>query len=82
MTELYNTIPAAIPKPLARGRFKAKNPASYFFLCEFAQMSSGDPDPDRLCARIIELHEKSVSPTGKFGFYVRTCNGRTPQATE
>ena len=82
MTELYDTIPAAIPKPLARGRFKTKNPATYFFLCEFAEMSNGDPDPDRLCARIIELHEKSVSPTGKFGFHVRTCNGRTPQATE
>ncbi|KAM0799473.1 hypothetical protein BDR22DRAFT_881198 [Usnea florida] len=59
MTELYNTIPAAIPKPLARVRFKTKNPATYFFLCEFAEIS-GDPNPDRLCARIIELHEKSL----------------------
>ena len=82
MTELYTTIPAAIPKPLARGKFKAKTPATYFFLCEFAEMSNQVPDPDRLCARIIELHRKSVSPTGKFGFHVRTCNGRTPQATE
>ena len=82
MTELYKTIPAAIPKPLARGKFKTENPATYFFLCEFAEMSNQVPDPDRLCARIIELHRKSVSPTGKFGFHVRTCNGRTPQATE
>ncbi|CAD6574318.1 MAG: hypothetical protein ASARMPRED_006658 [Alectoria sarmentosa] len=82
MTELYNTTPAAIPKPLARGKFKTENPATYFFVCQFAEMSNQVPDPDHLCARMIELHRKSASPTGKFGFHVRTCNGRTPQATE
>lgn len=82
MMELYKTIPAGIPKPLARGKFQTEIPATYFFLCEFAEMSNQVPDPDRLCALITELHRKSVSPTGKFGFHVRTCNGRTPQATE
>ena len=82
MMELYNTIPAAIPKPLARGKFKAENPATYFFLSEFAEMSDQVSDPDRLCTLISDLHRKIVSPTGKFGFHVRTCNGRTPQATE
>ncbi len=82
MTELYNTIPSAIPKPVARGKFKTENPATYFFLCDFVDMIDQVPDPDALCARIIELHRNSVSPTGKFGFHVRTCNGRTPQATE
>ena len=40
------------------------------------------PDPDRLCARVAELHRTSVSPIGQFGFQIRTCQGRTPQATE
>lgn len=82
MTELYKTIPEACPKPLARGKFETESPATYFFLCNFVDMSNQVPDPDRLCACIIELHRKSLSPTGKFGFHVRTCNGRTPQATE
>ena len=82
MMELYNTFPAAIPKPLARGKLRTEDPATYFFLSEFAETSDQVPDPDRLCALISDLHRKSVSPTGKFGFYVRTRNGRTPQATE
>ena len=82
MTELYKTIPTAIPKPLARGKFQIGNPPTYFFLCDFVDMSNQVPDPDKLCALIIDLHRNSVSPTGKFGFHVRTCNGRTPQAVE
>lgn len=82
MMELYKTIPTAIPKPVARGKFKSECPPTYFFLCEFMDMSNQVPDPEKLCAKVVELHRNSVSPTGKFGFHVRTCNGRTPQATE
>ncbi|KAL9116942.1 MAG: hypothetical protein Q9187_006527, partial [Circinaria calcarea] len=82
MTELYNTMSTLVPKPIAQGKFKRESPETYFFLCEFIDMSDQVPDPDRLCARVAELHRVSKSPTGKFGFHVRTCNGRTPQATE
>ena len=82
MTELYKTMPNLVPKPLAWGKFRRESPETYFFLCEFADMSSQVPDPERLCTRVAELHRISTSPTGKFGFHTRTCNGRTPQATE
>jgi len=82
MTELYKTMPSLVPKPLARGRFQTETLETYFFLCDFIDISNQLPDPDRLCARLAELHRTSVSPTGKFGSRVRTCNGRTPQATE
>jgi len=82
MTELFKTIPTAIPKPIARGRFQTERPPTFFFLCDFVDMSDQVPDPDKLCALIIDLHRNSVSPTGQFGFHVRTCNGRTPQAVE
>ena len=82
ITELHKTIPANIPKPIARGKFDKGSPATYFFLTEFIDMSDQAPDPNRLCSTIVDLHRNSVSPTGKFGFHVRTCNGRTPQATE
>ncbi|KAL8815317.1 MAG: hypothetical protein Q9191_008470, partial [Dirinaria sp. TL-2023a] len=45
-------------------------------------MDHAAPDPERLCALINDLHRNSVSPTGKFGFHVRTCNGWTSQAVE
>lgn len=82
ITELYKTIPRNIPRPIARGKFEREAPPTYFFLCDFIEMSQQVPDPAQLCSTIIELHQKSISPTGKFGFHVRTCNGRTPQATE
>ena len=82
MTELYKTIPTNIPKPIAHGQFKRQSPPTYFFLCEFVEMSNDVPDPSRLCSTIANLHKVSVSPTGKFGSSIRTCNGRTPQATE
>jgi len=31
--------------------------------------------------RLAEMHQKSVSPTGKFGFHMTTCHARVPQAT-
>ena len=82
MTELYKTIPTNIPRPVARGRFERQTPPTYFFLCEFVEMLDDVPDPSRLCSTIANLHKISVSPTGKFGSSVHTCNGRTPQATE
>lgn len=34
---------------------------------------------DELPYRIAEMHEKSTSPTGKFGFHIATCVGTLPQ---
>ena len=82
MTELHKTTPRFIPKPRAWGKFRSGSPETYFFLCDFLDMSDQTPDPDRMCSQLAELHRTSVSPTGKFGFHIRTCNGRTPQATE
>lgn len=82
MTELYQVIPSSIPKPFAHGKFVTEEPPIYFLLSEYVDMRKDDSDPEILCAKIVELHRKSVSPTGKFGFKVWTCNGRTPQAVE
>jgi protein-ribulosamine 3-kinase len=79
MTELYKTMPSLVPRPYAWGKFKLPTLDTYFFLCDFIDMSNRLPDPVRLCSRIAELHRTSVSPTGKFGFHVPTCHGRFPQ---
>lgn len=78
MSELYKTSPDFVPKPHSWGKFKTED--KYFFLAHFIQMRDRMPNPRKLCLKLAELHEKSESPTGKFGFHVPTCQGRTAQA--
>jgi protein-ribulosamine 3-kinase len=40
------------------------------------------PDPDKFAARLSALHQNSASPTGKFGFHVKTYAGNLPQYTD
>jgi protein-ribulosamine 3-kinase len=79
ITTIYNLIPSFVPKPLAWGKFKLASPDTYFFLCDFVEMSTDMPDPVKFCARVAELHRKGVSPTGKFGFHITTVHGKTEQ---
>ncbi|KAK8256247.1 Fructosamine kinase-domain-containing protein [Phyllosticta capitalensis] len=80
MSELYRTAPEMTPKPHSWGKYRLGNPDTYFFLSQYIDMEDCDPDPDQLCRKLAKLHAKSKSPTGKFGFHVTTCQGRTPQA--
>jgi len=79
MSELYKTMPSFVPKPYAWGEVKRPDPRTYFFLCDFIDMSNQLPEPDQFCARLAELHRISVSPTGKFRFHIATCHGKFPQ---
>jgi protein-ribulosamine 3-kinase len=82
ITTIHNLIPSFVPKPLAWGKFKLASPDTYFFLCDFVEMSTDMPDPVKFCARVAELHDKGVSPTGKFGFHITTVHGKTEQPVE
>ena len=75
MLELYNTVPHMIPKPYAWGKADTKPIPTYFYICDFISITNTLPDPVKLGAAVAELHKKSVSPTGKFGFYMNTCDG-------
>lgn len=79
MTELYNTMPSMVPKPYSWGKCTTEKPETYFFLSQFIDMSDRLPDPKQLCSKLAQLHLTSVSPTGKFGFHITTCQGRIPQ---
>jgi protein-ribulosamine 3-kinase len=37
------------------------------------------PDIDGFASKVAELHMKSKSPNGKFGFSVTTCSGNAPR---
>lgn len=79
MSELYKTVPTLVPKPHAWGKLALESPPTYFFLCEFLNISDRLPDPAIVGARLAELHQRSVSPTGKFGFHIPTYDGKLPQ---
>ena len=82
MSELCKVIPAMIPCPIAWGKFQLESPSTYFLLAEFKNMSDKPPDPVQLGALVAELHQKSFSPTGMFGFEVQTYDGKLPQTFE
>lgn len=80
MTALYEGAPNFVPKPYAWGKFQRQDPETYFFLCDFIHMSNELPEPVQFCSKLAELHRRSTSPTGKFGFHIPTCHGRFQQA--
>jgi len=45
-------------------------------------IDNGRPPPEPFTACLRELHQKSVSPTGKFGFHIQTYAGNLPQYVE
>lgn len=82
ISTIYNLIPSFAPKPLAWGKFRLAVPDTYFFLCDFVEMSTDMPDPIKFCSRLAQLHRMSVSPTGKFGFRIANMKGKTEQPVQ
>ena len=81
--EIYKLMPGLIPKPIGYGRYKMKDPVTYFYISEFFEMDvTATPDPVQLASKLAELHKKSQSPIGKFGFHVTTCDGKIPNTVE
>ena len=79
---IHAVSPTFAPKTYAWGQYKAASPAHYFLLAEFREIGQQPPEPTRLAARLAELHKNSVSPTGKFGFHIKTCHGKMAQAND
>ena len=80
MSEFYKTMPALVPRPYGWGKYKGKS-TTYFFICEFVNIGNRMPGPVQLGALIADLHKKSESPTGKFGFPIPTYDGNQVQTT-
>lgn len=81
MCELYNTAPTFVPEPYTWGKLNVSNPDTYYFLCDFIEMTNQNPDPVQLCTKLVQMHRSSESPTGQFGFHINTCQGNLPQQT-
>ncbi|OTA85837.1 hypothetical protein M434DRAFT_400062 [Hypoxylon sp. CO27-5] len=81
MKAIYGVLPTFVPKPIAHGSYQTIT-NTHFFLCEFREILNDMPDPHKFTAKLAELHQKSESPTGKFGFHLPTYSGNLPQWTE
>ena len=78
MTSLYNAVPDLTPVPIAWGTYAlAQN--VHIYLCSFVDMTDDIPDLQLFPAKVAELHEKAISPNGKYGFPVPTYQGQIPQ---
>ncbi|KAI1270279.1 Fructosamine kinase-domain-containing protein [Xylariaceae sp. FL1019] len=81
MSEIYSTMPAIAPKPRGYGQCKNEE-NTHFFVCDFLNITHGLPDPERLGKTLAELHHKSQSPNGLFGFHCTTFDGEKPLNTK
>lgn len=78
MSTMHTVLPEFVPRPIACGTYKTI-PDTHFFLCEFREMTEDMPDPHKFAALLSAVHQKSESPTGKFGFHITTYAGNLPQ---
>ncbi|WEW60326.1 fructosamine kinase [Emydomyces testavorans] len=75
--QISKIMPDFIPQPIGFGKYKTQKPATYFYLSDFVDMDvTSPPDAHNFCSRLAEMHKRSQSPTGKFGFHVTTCDGK------
>lgn len=81
MTLIRDTVPDLVPLPISWGAYAA-NSDIHFYLCSFHDMTNDIPEVQPLTAKIAELHKKSLSPNGKYGFSVPTYQSKWPQPVE
>ena len=82
MQEISTAVPGFTPKVFTYGKLKEAPAPTFFFLCQFVDITADLPDPKTLASQLAKLHRQSQSPTGKFGFDVPTYDGKLPQDTD
>ena len=70
-------IPDNVPRPVAYGVFETDK-SKHFYISEFHNMEELVPTVQQLIPVLKQLHQDSISPTGKFGFPVTTYKGYFP----
>lgn len=80
---VFHTINHKIcPKVYGWGKYAEGDTDTHFLLMDFLHISDALPDPSRFCEMIKEVHQKSTSPTGMFGFMVPNTHGKNLQPNE
>jgi protein-ribulosamine 3-kinase len=79
---MHAVSPSFVPKPHAWGKYEEDGSDTYFLLTEFRDIGEQPADPIKLAAGLADMHHRSISPTGKFGFHIATCHARIAQAVD
>jgi fructosamine-3-kinase len=74
---IHAVSPDFAPQLFAWGKYQHSQ--TWFLLTEFRNIGTQPVEPVKFTQRLVELHKKSISPTGKFGFHVTTCHAKIPQ---
>ncbi|EAQ85348.1 hypothetical protein CHGG_09362 [Chaetomium globosum CBS 148.51] len=77
---IHAVSPIFGPEPYGWGKYDGSD--VYFLVAEFREVGEQPPNPVKFTKRLAEMHKKSQSPTGKFGFHVKTCHARIQQMTD
>ena len=77
-------MPDFVVNPYAWGKLRKPDPPTYFLLMEFKHFKDTNDLPDAVVfsKRLAEMHRKSQSPNGKFGFPVVTYDGAKTQVVD
>ncbi|CAI0650331.1 unnamed protein product, partial [Colletotrichum noveboracense] len=78
MTAVHGVLPECSPLPIGWGTYES-DAQCHFYLATFHEMAEELPDINAFAWKIAELHLRSESPNGKFGFPVTTFSGNAPQ---
>jgi protein-ribulosamine 3-kinase len=80
---IYKFMPEFIPKPHGFEKHEVADLPTYFYLSEFVDMDvTTAPLPEEFCPKLAAMHRNSESPTGKFGYQVQTCDGKTAHTVD
>ena len=92
MREMHKLVPNFVVKPYTWGQLKNAERPTYFLLLDFKPLNKSPlqrgnngfvlADPVKLSARLIEMHLKSESPNGQFGFPITTYDGARSQVVD
>ncbi|KAF4618407.1 hypothetical protein G7Y89_g14895 [Cudoniella acicularis] len=79
---IYSVPPYFAPKSHAWRKYARNgtgNVDTYFLLAEFRDVGQQPTDPVKLVTRLAGMHQRSVSPPGKFDFHISTCHAKITQ---
>ncbi|EDU47096.1 conserved hypothetical protein [Pyrenophora tritici-repentis Pt-1C-BFP] len=70
-----------VPKTYSWGELEDAT-ETYFLITAFRDVCKQPADPLKLAAGLADMHQRSISPTGKFGFHFSTCHAKIAQAID
>ena len=74
---LRKYIPEMVAEPIAVDQYHS-DPKTWFYLCEFKEMTEQIPRPSEFCASLARLHRKSMGSQTKYGFDELTTQRNIP----